>query len=288
MAPTEGAWEDGSVAALHEVADRMRVRFDRQCLLSHDAIARPWNQLPPSFPRTAFDAECLINYEATTRSRLLEAIRAPSVLTQPRRVKVRTEVLEKLFGRFAPGHAFLEFNPDWGIEPTEPMATRALAHLLGRGRGKLKAERIHAFLEALKIPDLPMIRGDHSLKQAKVHSEVNRIDLEIRFQTTPGVKRVVLIEAKFRHHITQGQLRTYYEARKNYDRRDCRIVGLTSDAGKGRRGKQIQVWPIVLWRDLWLRFEQRRPYETDGQLAAFMAWLWQRIDGLSPSNRKSR
>ena len=99
--------------------------------------------------------------------------------------------------------------------------------------------------------------------------------------------RVVLIEAKFGHKLTEGQLRATYGNRKGYDR-DCRIIGLTSAAGKGRRGKQTQLWRVVLWRDLWRRFEQRRPYEEDGQLATFMAWLWVRIGGLNPDNSKSR
>ena len=160
------------------------------------------------------------------------------------------------------------------------MATRGLAHLLGRGSGSRKATRIRAFLQALRIPDIP---ADHLLEKAEVLSEADQIDLEVRFQ-----KRVVLVEAKFAHTLTKGQLSKYYEARKGYDSRDCRIVGLTRDAGRGRHYKQVNKWPVVLWRDLWLRFEKQRPYEADGQLATFMAWLWQRIGGLRPGNLKSR
>ena len=101
----------------------------------------------------------------------------------------------------------------------------------------------------------------------------------MRFKSASCKKRVVLIEAKFEYKLTLGQLKSYNCKRKKF-RRDYRIVGLTSAAGKGRRGKQTQLWRVVLWRDLWLRFERRRPYEADGQLATFMAWLWQRIDGL--------
>jgi len=253
--------------------------IDNACSTMNDAITRPWNQLPPSFPRSAFNPECLARYEATTRSRLLEAIRTQPALIQPRRVEVRIEVLESLFGRFHLGHAFRALRPDWGIRLTEPMATRGLAHLLGRGSGCLKAQRIKAFLEALRIPCIP---DNRALEQAEVYSEADRIDLEVRFQ-----KRVVLVEAKFGHKLTPGQLRRYYNARKEF-RPDCRIVGLTSDAGTGRHHKQEKRWPVVLWRDLWLRFEKKRPYEADGQLAAFMAWLWQRIGGLNPGNPKSR
>ncbi|MDE0270322.1 MAG: PD-(D/E)XK nuclease family protein [Gammaproteobacteria bacterium] len=165
------------------------------------------------------------------------------------------------------------------------MATRGLAHLLGRGAGKLKAERIRAFLEALRIQDIP--KDNRLLEQARVYSEKHRIDLEVRFHADDGARRVVLVEAKFGHKLTKGQLSAYYTARQGYDR-DCRIVGLTSDAGGGMHHKQVANWSVVLWRDLWRRFEKNRPHEADGQLAAFMAWLWQRIGGLSPTNSNSR
>jgi len=249
----------------------------------NDAITRPWNQLPPGFPRSAFNPECLAGYEATIRSRLLEAIRTQPALIQPRRVEVRTAVLESVFGRFSKGHAFLALNPNWGIKLYERQATSGLAYLLSQGSGRLRALRMRAFLDALGITELP---DDQMLERAEVHSEVSRIDLEIRFPTNEGQMRVVLIEAKFDHKLTKGQLGVYYKKRKDYDRRDCRIVGLTSAAGKGRRGKQNQLWRVVLWRNLWRRFEKRRPYEEDGQLAIFMAWLWARIGGLNPNKSK--
>ena len=274
MTQSKGAWEDGNVEVLSEAAGWAPIRFDRQCLLNHDAITRPWNQLPPCFPRTAFDPECLAIHDATVRNRLLKAIRSHPALIQPRRVKLRTEALESVFGGFAPDHAFLALSPDWGINLTEPMATRGLAHLLGRGSGSLKAHRIRAFLESLRIPDLP---DDQSLEQAKVYTEVDRIDLEVRFKSASCEERVVLIEAKLDHILTIGQLSKYWKKRERYDLRDGRIVGLTPDVVKGIHPKQEKNWSVVLWRDLWLRFERRRPYEADGQLAAFMAWLWQRI-----------
>ena len=258
MAQTEGVRENRSIAALCEVARWQPFRFDRQCLLNHDAVAR---------------------------SRILEAIRTQPLLIRPCRVEIGTVALERVFGKFRTSHAFVALRPDWGIRLTEPMATRGLAHLLGRGPRSLKAQRLRAFLEALRIPDIP---ADPLLEQAEVRSEADRIDLEVRFQSAQGKAHVVLVEAKFGHKLTEGQLSTYNEARKSYDHRDFRIVGLTPDAGKGRSPAEEKEWHVVLWRDLWLRFEKRRPCEADGQLATFMAWLWQRIDGLRPGNSKSR
>lgn len=285
MAHIEDTWEGGNVATLNEAASSTPVPFNPQSLINHDAAVRPWNHLPSQFQRTVFDPECLVGYEAVTRSRLLEALRTQSTLTQPRKVEVQAEALESVFGRFTEGHAFLALNPDWGFRLHEPQATSGLAHLLNRGIGKPRVLRIRAFLEALGIPELP---DDKTLQKAQVHSEVSRIDLEVRFPTINGGKRAVLVEAKFGHKLTPGQLRKYRRERLTYDRLDYRIVGLTPAAGEGRKGKQTQLWRVVLWRDLWRRFEQRRPYEEDGQLASFMAWLWARIGGLNPNNSKSR
>lgn len=284
MAQSEDTWKHGSVATLNEAASSMPVPFNPQSLINHDAAGRPWNHLPAHFPRTVFDPECLVSYEAVTRSRLLEALRTQQALVKPSRVRMRTEVLEEVFGEFHTDHAFCALRPDWGINLTEPMATRALAYLLGRGTGELRDQRIRAFLKALEISN---IEKTQSFAQAKVYTEVDRIDLEVRFQDDEGQACVAIVEAKFNHRLTAGQLSSYYEARRQY-RRECRIVGLMQSVGNGRRGKQEQIWPVVLWRDLWLRFEKGRPQETDGQLATFMAWLWLRIDGLNVSNSNSR
>lgn len=272
------------MAALGAAVRWMPVSFDQRSLLNYDAATRPWSQMPTRFPRTAFDPESLISYEVATRSRLLEAIRTQSALIEPRTVKVRADALEGVFGQFHTNHAFRALRPDWGIDLTEPMATRGLAHLLNRGSGDLRAQRIRAFLTALKIPRLP---DDYALAEAKVYSEKDHIDLEIHFHGDDGHETAVLVEAKLGHTLTAGQLKRYYGKRSRFDRQ-CRIVGLTPEAGDGRKGTQNQIWQVVLWRDLWLAFERQRPDEDDGQLAAFMAWLWLCIGGLNAYNSTSR
>ena len=250
-----------------------------------------WNCLAELSPqvRTAFDPECLAVYEAMTRAPILSALRLAPSLTQPRTVDVNQDVLESVFGSFGPDHAFHSFTPDWGIELTEPRATRGLKSLLNSGEARLRAARIRAFLEALRVPNLP---DDSALDRAEALAEQDRIDLEIRFPAAVNnpLLRVVIVEAKFSHPLTEGQLRRYRNIRRK-DRRfmkepHCRIVGLTHEAGRGRKGQQFRHWPLLLWRDVWLQFEKRRPRETDAQLATFMAWLWHRIGALNPETRR--
>ena len=245
-----------------------------------------WSSLPALVPRVraTFDPGRLREYEATTRNPVLGALYAAPSLTRPRTVALKQEVLETLFGRFGPDHAFRAFTPEWGMKLTEPQTTRGLAHLLGRGTDELRARRIRAFLDALKVPNLP---DDDVLEKADVLTEQDRIDIEIRFPSNlPERQQVVIIEAKFAYEITKGQLRDYRNARLNdprfTDESHCRIIGLTPEAGRGRRGRQFDKWQVLLWRDVWLHFERGRPKEADPQLATFMAWLWRRIGALNP------
>lgn len=229
---------------------------------------------------THFNPDCLEWYHDYSRNGLLSALRVFPVLTKPRTVELERDLLEDMFGSFGDGHAFNAFCPDWGIWLHERQMTRALRHLLDRGKGQLRACRIRAFLKALKIPDLP---GDSKLERAEIFTERDRIDLEIRFPSgDSGNDRVVLVEAKLESRLRQGQLRNYYERRRRHNP-DCRIVGLTPAVAKGLRGPQVHIWQVLLWRDVWLRFERSRPEEPDEQLAAFQAWLWERIGGLNPT-----
>ena len=244
--------------------------------------------LAPQF-RSAFDPECLATHDAMMRSPILSALRHSPSLTRPRTVDLDQGVLETVFGSFGPDHAFNAFTPDWGIRLTEPRATQGLSSLLNRGEAKLRAARIRAFLEALQVPNLP---DDDTLQRARAHAEQDGIDLEIRFPDAANdpMLQVVICEAKFSHRLTEGQLRRYRNARLN-DRRfagkpHCRIIGLTPDAGRGLKGRQVRYWRVLLWRDIWIQFEKRGPRETDAQVATFMAWLWHRIGALNPETRR--
>ena len=213
-----------------------------------------------------------------TRDRILTAVRNEPFLTQPREVELQQEQFEEIFGTFGDDHAFTSFRPDWGIKLQERQVMGALAYLLDRCTGPDRGRRMRAFLEALKVPELP--DDNNLLERTRIAVEEKNVDLSVWLPVDmAGRSRIVLVEAKLESPIRPRQLSCYYKAYSEYDR-CCRIVALNPNVASGLQGRQHRIWRIVLWRDLWLEFEKKRPTEADGQLGTFQALLWQRIGGL--------
>ena len=221
-----------------------------------------------------FDTASLLTYERMKRSAVLNALRDVPFLIHPEIRDVQVGALEGVYGAFHDTHAFRAFYPNWGIRLLERQATEGLAFLLRQGTGMSRARRVRAFLEALRVPDLP---ADDAIERAKVVAEENRVDLTVK---TPGPndgpERVILVEAKLGAPVRPEPLDRYFDAYEGHIR-DCRLLVLNPNAGDVLNEQQRQLWRTVLWRDFWLRFERLRPPEAGGQLAAFQAWLWQRV-----------
>ena len=247
-----------------------------------------WHALADLAPRVraGFDAACLVRHEDAKRSSFLKAIRLVLSRLRPRTVDLKQEVLEGVFGRFRRDHhAFNAITPVWKFKQNERHVTTSLQLLLDRGEPELRAVRIRAFLEALQVRELP---DDRALERANVFAEREvkvgangsnplRTDLEIEFPSKADSSlRTVIVEAKFEAPL-DNRLEDYRKVREESGKVDCRIIK------KEQRSDtpEEQHWPVLLWRDVWLQFEKRRPMETDGQLTTFMAVLWQKIGGLA-------
>lgn len=178
--------------------------------------------------------------------------------------------IASLFNFERPDHAFVSRDLDWGIRLTEPQVTRALAHLLDRWPNEIRQQRIGSFLRSLGVEDVV----DHELEHCRVVAEEQRIDL--RF-TWPG--RDVIVEAKFGHHITRGQLADYRsKIMPQGTQVDFILLALHASSRAPLRGRQHTIWKFCSWAQLWLQFEKTRPIEADESLPAFMNMLWTRID----------
>lgn len=251
----------------------------------------PWQILHQSLAckRPEFNSKVLFDHERRLRGILEYALENLPKLRHQTERKFDIGILESIFGKFHQHHSFNAVSLDWGFRVTEPQVTKNIAHLLDEGDPDIRWQRIRAFLKALKVPNIP---PEHILRKAKVFAEKDRVDLEIWLPIANEGKsktkyRPILIEAKFGHKLTTGQLRGYEAVRKktpNIEMKNAHriILGLTSGARKGLKGRQSAMWSFIAWNDLWLGYEKLRPRENNPNLTIFMNLLWTRIGALKP------
>lgn len=171
------------------------------------------------------------------------------------------------------GNAMVLPSPDWGIALTEPQAVKGLAHLV-QGR----PDRLLALLKGLGITF-----SYDELRNASIEAETpDRIDLLIKLG-----RRSFIVEAKFGHRITKGQLARYRRAVTG--RRLCsgdRDVLLLIDPNRANNlhHKQVSKWRVRSWAQVLLSLERemcRTTSDDDDNFRLFRCLLWNRIGGFA-------
>lgn len=200
------------------------------------------------------------------------------------------EGAKALFGLDRRDSSLMKPRLEWKMSLSERISTETLARLLNSGGERNRARRIETFLRALGFRDDDLGIGPKQMGRFQVFSEVpaheRRIDLKVVWNDAEERERVLVIEAKFEHVITDGQLRCYRDSTKEEHPRARRfhlILALHEDAMRSvddPKGK----WRFCSWRDLWLRFEVTRPCEDDLNLQLFLHALWRRIGQLNPKD----
>ncbi|PLX36230.1 MAG: hypothetical protein C0606_16160 [Hyphomicrobiales bacterium] len=194
--------------------------------------------------------------------------------------------LERLFGVLSSGHSLSAHEIDWGIHLTEPQTTKAIVHLLQPDGSDKQASRLAAFLKALGTPDVPNLE---LLRSAEIEAERpvdgGRIDIEVRIPCSPNADswRPILVEAKFGHTLTKGQLGKYtrsVSAKPYVDKAADFVVLAQYDRERAHISEDDKEWRFLTWRELWLRFERLRPRDDDPNFTIFLNMLWSRIGGL--------
>lgn len=206
------------------------------------------------------------------------------------RIDVASDVLNAIFGLVRPDHAFDHEPLRWGFGLTEPMATKTLARLLSAGSGETRARRVSAFLQAVGLPeDCASLRA---LERCRIVAEQDHIDMKLVWADDAGRDVVVIIEAKFGHKITKGQLSGYWAAVKKAHgcQRPFASILLTLDNSVCAvlKNQQRINWKQVDWRNFWLRFERLRPIEHNPALQMFLRTLWHRSGSLTQEDRHGR
>lgn len=205
----------------------------------------------------------------------------PSLLRNPFQVSSLPNIkepLESVYGKDHSLHAFRN-DYDWGVRLTEPAVTKTLVNLLDHQTPAIRNARLAAFLHALNCPDMP-----ENLSAAIIRSEHERIDIlvGIPLQSQGDPKyRPIIIEAKFGHVVTRGQLETHSSIIAHdpiFDHRQADRILILLNEKDYQKSTDGHVWRFVLWRDLWKAFEKNRPSnDPDISIALFMNGLWKRI-----------
>jgi len=206
-----------------------------------------------------------------------------------RRVDVPAKVLHTVFAMDREDHAFLQDPLRWGFGLTEPMATKTLARLLSAGSGELRARRISAFLQSIGLKE--GCASLDALEHCRVIAEQDRIDLKLVWPDREGRDVIVIIEAKFGHKVTKGQLIGYWNAVAHLHGSApfAGIVLSLSDKNfLALEHEERDEWRQVDWRAFWLRFERLRPLEHDPSLRQFLSTLWHRSGCLTQEDRYGR
>ncbi|NAZ38364.1 PD-(D/E)XK nuclease family protein, partial [Rubellimicrobium sp. CFH 75288] len=126
-----------------------------------------------------------------------------------------------LLGLDRPDSSLMQPRLNWKMSLSERIATETLARLLNAGGAQARALRIGAFLRALGLGNTELGIDRGCLASAEVFSEVpamdgRRIDLKFLWRDAQDRERVLVVEAKFEHVITDGQLRCYRDTTKKH------------------------------------------------------------------------
>ncbi len=197
--------------------------------------------------------------------------------------------IHRLFQFDEADHAFDEPAHVWA-NFREPQLTAGLAHFLGRGPSAVSRERIRSFLVAAL-----RCAGRQSLSEriavcgiatGEAVAEEARVDLIVQVVTTDGDTVGVVIEAKFGHHLTRGQLpaaRRHAATRGLADDNTAFLVVLpdTEDVGSAVFSKPgNRRWQAVSWWNLLTRVEASLgAAEDDRSFRAFRHTIWRQTYG---------
>ncbi|MYE02455.1 MAG: hypothetical protein F4Y03_14505 [Alphaproteobacteria bacterium] len=202
------------------------------------------------------------------------------------------QAIEDAFGLHLAHHFFHAAPLGWvtRIWLTEPQVTKAIAYFLHSEDPVTRAGRVGALLNALGS----RLEGGLAKAQAKAEAPVagkrQRMDLLVKWQDGRGFDRVAVIEAKFGHDITPGQLPAYlghlHRVEKHYRRDKSRgspEPPLLFVVSPRYRKSDAQVlddnedWCWKSWRSLLLAYDRfLDPQHDDEEFRQFRRTLWDR------------
>ena len=201
------------------------------------------------------------------------------------------QAMEEVFG-FRHAHHFFHAAPlEWvtQIKLTEPQVTKALAYFLHSEDPITREGRIRALLSALGSRTEELVRKAGITAEASVAGK-RSIDLLVEWQDSQGFDRAAVIEAKFGHDVTKGQLRTYRRHLRRVERRYRQVeydggpepellfvVSPSYRKSDARALARNRYWRWKSWRSLLLAYDRfLDPQHDDEDFRRFRRTLWDR------------
>ena len=202
--------------------------------------------------------------------------------------------MASVFGFRLPHHFFHAEPVNW-LQLTELQATKAFVHFLNADGGIVRNKRIQAFVVALGSGRK---QQNVALHKACATAEApagkgRRIDLLIEWIDAAGFERGAVVEAKFGHRITTGQLRMYKRHLRERVERPYRqsqsapmehpVLCVVSPRRRSDDEKALRKnkgWRWISWRSLLLAYD--RALESacdDDDFRQFRRTLWDRGGG---------
>src|SRR5690606_9423986 len=207
----------------------------------------------------------------------------------------------QLWGDVTHSEHVLSVQPiEWGFRFTEPQCTKALAHFLnGDGDETQSRARCAAFVRALYRAAGKQDEGRMNPESAKpntltVEAERSigkkRVDIALEWEDRRDVeqdnRRLILIECKFNHHVTDGQLSGYRKFASSRAKVGSRELFLVVDQMTSHTAQTLRKnndWAPLTCRALIRRLERELAVggvQVDGDFVRLRRTIW----GMSDKN----
>lgn len=186
--------------------------------------------------------------------------------------------LISVFNLCKPSH-FLSREPIVWTIFHEPQITGGFAHFLETEDPAYKDIRVRAFLRALGVATS---EGMSALKVEAEHTTNGnkRIDLLVTWEDEDARKNAAVIEAKFGHLVSHGQLKTYrrhvrWTLKVDADACTFVVAAPRENANIDKELRRNRNWRFISWHILLLRFDKILPIEADSEaFRQFRRTVW--------------
>ena len=200
------------------------------------------------------------------------------------------DAMAAVFG-FDRCHHLFHADPVSWVRLTEPQATSAFVQFLNAEDRTVRKERVRAFLRALGAGG-----GQRGavLDKASAEAEADagkrkRIDILLKWQDDSDRSRGAVVEAKFGHHISKGQLSQYRvrlirgierHYRSDPGPQEKLLLFVVSSWRRRHDDKALgrnKDWRWMSWRSLLLGYDRALdPNHDDEEFRRFRRTLWDR------------